>query len=316
MKRILAVDIGGTNSRFAACTLGEDGVLQMEKTLWLPTQDVDSFGCLLGRLEESGFTLSPRDADAIVVAMAGIVERQGRYCKLSNGQWAVDLDELGQEGRRAWLINDFEAQGFACLSAAVDVQVVQEGCAAPGAPVAVLGAGTGFGKCLLVCDEAGRYRTMPSEGGHALFPFVDRQEWLFAEGILQETGRSQVIGDLVLSGTGLRLLHQFHTGERLTAREVSAGLEQNEVVLEWFARFYGRACRNYALETLALGGVHITGGIAAGNPILLQHPAFMREFTSSDVHGHLLCSIPVKLYRNEESGLWGAAVYAMHRLTT
>jgi glucokinase len=319
MERILAVDIGGTNSRFAAFVLQADGTLKFEDSLWLSTQGAQSFPALLAELENRGFSLLPRDADVMVLAVAGAVEKKGRYCKISNASWAVDLDEVAQTFgiARGRLINDFEAQAYACLSEAVhDAVTVQHGVAEDGAPIAVVGGGTGLGKCLLVCDGVGRYITVPSEGGHSVFPFVGREELEFAEFILRETGRPQVIGDLVVTGTGLRLLHQFHTGERLSSREVSRKLEGDSVVLEWFARFYGRACHDYVLETMALGGLYIAGGLASGNPGLVTHHAFVQEFVQSDVHGHLLCKVPVRLNRNEESGLWGAAVCGVQMLRT
>ncbi|MFV0421850.1 glucokinase [Oleidesulfovibrio sp.] len=319
MKRILAIDIGGTNSRFAAFRLDDGGVLHFDDSVWLSTQDAGSFDGLLSELAEKGFSLLPKDADVMVAAVAGAIEKSGTYCKISNASWAVDLGTVcGKFAiRRGRLVNDFEAQAFACLSDAVaNAETVLEGTAVDAAPVAVIGGGTGLGKCLLVCDGVGRYITVPSEGGHSVFPFVNREEMEFAEFVRSTTGRPQVIGDLVVTGTGLRLLHQFHTGEKMSSREVAKKLDQHPVVLEWFARFYGRACHDYVLETMALGGVYIAGGLASGNPVLVMHPEFGREFVLSDVHGHLLKNVPVKLNRNEESGLWGAAVCGVQMLKT
>jgi glucokinase len=82
--------------------------------------------------------------------------------------------------------------------------------------------------------------------------------------------------------------------------------------VEWFARFYGRACRLYALHTLALGGVYITGGMALRLPVL-THPAFAEEFRHSAAHRPLLEKIPVWHVRKPQAGLWGAALYGLLR---
>ncbi|MFQ8737648.1 MAG: glucokinase [Bilophila wadsworthia] len=44
--------------------------------------------------------------------------------------------------------------------------------------------------------------------------------------------------------------------------------------LRWYARFYARACRNWALSTLCTGGLFITGGIALRNPLVTECAAF------------------------------------------
>ena len=84
--------------------------------------------------------------------------------------------------------------------------------------------------------------------------------------------------------------------------------------LEWASRFYARVCRNYVLETLALGGLYIAGGVAAKTQELLTHQAFEKEFRSSDTLADLLAKVPVSLIRDENSGLWGAAVLALQKL--
>jgi glucokinase len=73
-------------------------------------------------------------------------------------------------------------------------------------------------------------------------------------------------------------------------------------------------CRNYALETLSLGGLYIAGGVAARNPELIQRTAFRKEFRSSDTLTHILEKIPVFLITDQNSGLWGAAQFGLQKL--
>jgi glucokinase len=120
--------------------------------------------------------------------------------------------------------------------------------------------------------------------------------------------------EFIVSGSGLSLIHQYLAGEKLTPAEINDGVAHNSETLDWAARFYGRACRNYALQVLARGGVYIAGGVAAKMPILVTHPAFERQFTYSKTMASLLQEIPVYLNANEESGLWGAAFLAAQKL--
>lgn len=340
--RVLAADIGGTNSRFALYEtdgLARGDVPRPQDRLCgvrLPTARAASFADLLRRAaaEEPGLFAPPQasGADAsgagaippalLVLAVAGPV-RDGRRCTPPNIPWAVDLDDPALRAPDmpplppVLLINDFVAQAYACLRpAALDVVDVLAGHSVPDAPTAVVGAGTGLGKCLLLPPSGVGMppRALPSEGGHALFPFTDEREMTFAAFVRAHTGR-QVIGDLVVSGPGLRLLHAFHTGQWLEPAEVTARLmscgddDDLRSVLAWFARFYGRACRDYVLETLALGGLFIAGGVAAAMPALVTHPAFAEAFRQSDTHADLLRGVPVRLVCSPDAGLLGAALY-------
>ncbi|GFM35754.1 glucokinase [Desulfovibrio psychrotolerans] len=306
--RILAADIGGTNSRFAAYIL-ESGTLRREDSVWLSTTNAESFAGLLDQLAKSSLPLTPQEADVIVLGVAGPV-RERRRVTPPNIAWDIDLDLLpaAYGMQDALLVNDFLAQAYACVSPALHAaRTVLPGNAVPGAPVAVMGAGTGFGHALLLETAPGHFRAVPSEGGHAHFPFVGKEEFAFADFLREETGRRQVVGDMVITGSGIRNLHTFLTGERLTSREVTAKIKPDSPVLEWFARLFGRACHDFVLQTLAFGGLVLTGGVAAGTPDVALHPAFAEEFTASDTHGALLKNVPVRLNTDEEFGLWGAA---------
>lgn len=315
MKKILAADIGGTNSRFAAFTL-QGTTLRHERSIWLSTSAADSFEHLLDLLSNSNFELQPPKADAAVFGVAGPVV-DGLHSSPPNIQWDIDLTALPKKLQcsSALLINDFLAQAYAAFTPAFeDATEVVSGTAATNCPVAILGAGTGLGKSILVPDGKGKYIPVPSEGGHSFFPFMTKEELEYADFIRKKTGSAKVIQEHVLSGSGLEHLFEFHTGEKATSHKVVSHFTEYPVVLEWFARFYGRVCHNFVLDTFALGGLYITGGIAAGNPIVIQQKEFEESFRNCEQYGNILCNVPIKINENEESGLWGAARYAADHL--
>jgi glucokinase len=140
------------------------------------------------------------------------------------------------------------------------------------------------------------------------------RECAFQTFLLKECGGSDVTGNMVVSGSGLSYLHRFLTGRTREPEEVVQEFASFPETLLWASRFYARACRNYVLETLALGGLYIAGGVAARAPELLRHSGFEREFRSSDTMSHLLAHVPVYLISDENSGLWGCAVLAVQTL--
>ena len=306
-KHILAADIGGTHSRFGHFTLSASGALELENTVWARTNDAESFLALLDGLPEAGFDLAPGDTDAAVFAVPGAVV--GRRISFANIAWDLDLDRVEQAYglSRAACINDFLAQAHGCALLAEEAEVVLPGTMDPHRIQAVIGAGTGFGHALLVPLEGGSHLALPSEGGHAAVSFFGEEEHAYADFLCRRTGENYVRGDTVLSGSGLASLHRFLTGEERSPAEVGALLTAKSRTTELFARFYGRAVRDYALTTLAVGGVYISGGVAAKNPLVVTHPAFAREFYDSPPLGGLLQGIAVRLVRNPQTGLIGAA---------
>lgn len=311
MASILAADIGGTHSRFAVFeTAGGEPV--MGDVLWLDTGAASSFAMLLDQARAGGFPLAA-GFDAAVLAVAGPVSG-GKSSRLSNVPWGVDLREVDLGARTAWLVNDFTAQAYACRTRALDgAKIIQQGRAEPDAVIGVIGAGTGLG-CSALIPTAGGWSALSSEGGHMAFPFVGPDEARYEEFNRREGGRGRAEGDTVVSGPGLRLLHRHLTGQWLSPGEISASIGKESDTARWFARFYGRACRNWAMAVMPRGGLVIAGGVAAKNPMLVTLPEFLEEFHTSHVHADFLRSLPVVLNANEHSGLYGAAFCGMQRL--
>lgn len=313
MARFLAADIGGTNSRFALFD-DADERLAIEDSIWLETHGAASFPELLEQLWSSDFSVRPGGFDSAVLAVPGAV-RHGVECPyLPNAPWGVDLREVDLGCPKACLINDFAAQAFSCRTHAVeDAMVIQPGKADDKAVIGVIGAGTGLGYSALIPDDSG-WAALPSEGGHMAFPFITEEEFRYGQFNVLESGRNWAEGDSVVTGLGLKLIHKYLTGEDISPREISERITPDSDTTRWYARFYARACRDWAIALMCEGGLYIAGGIAAKNPMLVSVPEFLEEFHNSHVYRDFLHSVPIKLNTNEESGLLGAGFYARQLL--
>jgi glucokinase len=267
-------------------------------------------------LVDSDFPLNPQDADVVVAALAGPV-LHGTYCKPTNLAWDVDFSNSRERYgvRLGRLLNDFAAQAYACRTDAVaEAKVIQAAKIDHSAAIGAIGAGTGLGHCALIPTGEGGFIAAPSEAGHTAFAFSGEREKAFELFVMEKTNKPYAFGDTVVTGLGLSLIHEFLTGEALAPKEVGARLAHSPETAEWFARFYGRACRHYALNILCFGGLYITGGVAAKNPILVTHEAFLTEFLNSPTQRAVLESIPVFHNDNENSGLYGAALFGQNLL--
>jgi glucokinase len=316
MNTILTADIGGTNSRFGLFSIDSGGELSLAESIWLRTSDAGSFPELIDNLKNSAFSFTPNSADIVVLAIAGPVENRVRS-KPPLIAWDIDISKADRDFgfKKCFLINDFIAQAFACCSPIAEAaEKILPGSPAPDSVTAVIGAGTGLGKAAIMPDGKGGFIALPSEGGHTNFPFVSAHEFEYQQFLLKERKDQYITGNTVVSGQGLSYLHHFLTGRKLEPSEVVNEFSLYPETLEWTSRFYARVCRNYVLETLAMAGLYIAGGVAARTPELLRHPVFEKEFRNSDTLSGLLAKIPVSLIRDEDSGLWGGAVFARQKL--
>ncbi len=316
MLKVLAADIGGTNSRFATFLLPDGGQAKLLTQTVLESRASKSFGELMSVLRTSEFGADMDDVNCFVIAITGPVQG-GTYCRSVNLPWDVDLkrDKDVLPLCPAWLINDFLAQAFATLSpAGATVEQVQAGDKRSGEVVSVIGAGTGLGKAFLVPDHSGHYIGCSSEGGHENFaPETDEDIELMKFGC-RRFDSPYVVWDDITSGRGLSLMHEFLYQERLAPHEVAAKFSSAPKTVDLFSRTYGRLCRNFALETLPYGGLYIAGGIAARNPQIVLSDVFRDAFVASKSYSELLKKIPVFLFDDGDSGLWGAAWYGRERI--
>lgn len=333
IKTILAADIGGTHSRFAlfrldtrAATLFE-GLSQIRGTRFATTS-VTGTAHMMRVLAESrgadgGFFMpgssSPVSIDAAVFGIPGpatladisIEPPDGEVCYCPNVKWPLEsapvIEALG--GAPVRFINDFVANGFACamLPGVIDARVVLPGEDRPRFPKAVIGAGTGLGHCLILPGPVPI--VAGSEAGHTLFSFTLDEEDLYRF-LVSAHGTDRIDGDMVVAGKGLANLYAYCTGKKVHPHEVPPLAAENERVMELIARLYGRAVQHYILNTLPLGGVFITGGLANSLPGVLTHPAFAAELREKNPMGQSLGAIPVMHVRNTDTGLWGAAACA------
>ena len=322
MHTILVTDIGGTHSRFALFRLTPSSAknrmpVELLFEQWFASLDFSGFPELLKHalhfLQEHCPALweNGKQIKLMVIAAAGpLVEGS---CFVPNLSWTISPQDVHEHlgATPVLLLNDFAAQGYACLFPdAVAGSVVRQGNAVPDAPVAVVGAGTGFGQALILPGHPPRI--LASEGGHNEFPFVGKEEEAFATFMRGRLGTDNIIGDMVVSGNGLAALFSYHSGRQASPAEATARIQECPEALAWFARFYGRLCRHYVLGTLAQGGLYITGGMALRVPVL-RHPAFEASFTTSAAHHSILHALPVWHIETPQAGLFGAAIYgALH----
>jgi len=314
--KILAADIGGTNSRFAAVEMTSPSNIMMSELFIFPTalKSIRSLGDLLGHFRENA-PLELADLDqyqAITLGVAGAVN-QGK-ATLPNIGWDIDLASF-KHSKPIFLLNDFYAQAHAFLDKDMlnSLHTVRQGSCPGSGSIAVVGAGTGLGHAALIPFAGGRL-VFGSESGHGTFAFHGQQERDIESFFLARKGHTWISSDDVVCGSGAALIHECLTGRKVSPAEALADPDGHSLSCKLFSRFYARACRNYCLAILPVERLVITGGIAAKNQHLLECQEFSDEFNDASHYRHLFEKIPIYLNTDQGLGIKGAAIHAWLQL--
>lgn len=295
----LCGDIGGTHARLAPFDSGALG----EVRKYVSGDHRDATALVVTWMRETG--LRPT---AACLGIAGPVI--GNQCVATNLPWDLDGALLSEAlGFPVLLINDFHAaaRGVSRLGESDRVQV-GGGLPVMGAPVGVIGAGTGLGQAIVVGGSV-----VAGEGGHAEFGAGTVREAALAVWLMERHGRAS--WEHVLSGPGLVRLARFTLEEG--GLEVPAWLDHPNApqrvmetmpdVVEWFAELYGAEAGNLALRSLAHGGVYVCGGIAPRMLPTLLAGGFRRRFEAKGKVGAAIAAVPVFVVTHPALGLLGAA---------
>lgn len=308
---LLAADIGGTSTRLLLCAKEGRGWTVHRQTV-LASGDYPTFEAALAH-----FLLPGDDVEAACLAVAGPVLHQ--RCAVTHLPWVLDAAALqAHYGFPVVLINDFVAMayGLPALSPQ-DVLTLQPGEPQPGAAQLLVGAGTGLGIATRI-NGKGQVYVVESEGGHADFaPHGPQQLALHAD--LQER-LGEVLLETIVSGRGLQNIYRHTSGFSehalsMQAGEISTAAQQGDdaavAAMQLFIECYGSTAGNLALINVPMGGVYITGGVAAKNVAFLNDGRFIAAFRDKPHMHALLEKVPVYVVLNEKLGLLGAAEHAV-----
>jgi glucokinase len=232
--------------------------------------------------------------------------------------------------KRATLINDLDAIANAVPHlVGEDIRTLIPGSPVPCGAMAVIAPGTGLGEGFLTWDGA-RYRSHPSEGGHASFApaddlqigllryLMDRLGHVSFERVCSGIGIPNIYNFLKESGAGeepVWLTEQLSIAVDPTPVIVNAGLDPDrdcelcQLTLDVFISILGAEAGNLALKVLATGGVFIGGGIPPRILArLVDNPRFVEAFRDKGRFSDVLSQVPVHLIMHPRAALVGAAV--------
>jgi glucokinase len=314
---LVAVDIGGTNARFAKARITDRGAIHLDPEVTLATHDHASFQTAWEAFAQRAGQLPP----AAAIAIAGPIGDPGdphRVIRFTNNPWTLSparlTRDLGLD--RLTLVNDFGAVGHAVACAGVEHFIHLAGPDAPlptNGTLSVVGPGTGLGVAHVWRDGT-TIHVQATEGGHISFAPLDAVEDALLARLRARHNRVSI--ERVVSGPGIVDIYETlaaREGRNLAALDDRTiwqhGLEGGDslaaAAVERFCLSLGSAAGDYALAHGAVGVV-IAGGLGLRIKDSLLASGFASRFTAKGRFQEMLSKLPVKLITHPQPGLLGA----------
>ena len=306
----LVGDIGGTHARWAWLPRAGAPLQQVQ------VQPCARSASLLASAREylAAHRLGQPRAAAIGIA----TPVTGDEVRMTNHPWHFSISELQRAlgVERCLVINDFTALALSLpVLGADEVRAVGRGTAVAGAPIGLLGPGTGLGVSGLLPAPDGRFVTLSGEGGHVTLAATDDRE---AAVLALLRGRfGHVSAERVLSGGGLvNLYDALARLDGVAPRELQPADVTRAAVdgsdphgaqaVRLFARVLGNVDGNLALTLGARGGIYIGGGIVPRLGAAFDDESFRQGFEHKGRFAGYLAAIPTWVITAATPALVGA----------
>jgi glucokinase len=310
---VLVGDVGGTHARFALVDALGPPPWPIRSRLDASVEFATLSQALRSYVDHAGIARLPSVA---VLAVAGPVADGS--VTFTNRGWHTSEQELRGFGfSQALLLNDFAALALAADTLRGDNlrTIGPELSGVSGAPLSLVGPGTGFGvSCLVRCGS--RAVALTTEAGHMGFAPAGGEEIEVLRVLTERFERVSV--ERVLSGPGLENLYQAlaqvngREAPEFTAPEISARAQDGDAdcraALELFCAIFGAVAGDIALAHGSLGGVFLAGGVAQKLAPILMQSQFRARFESKGRLSSFVESIPTRLILDSDAAtLIGAA---------
>ncbi|MBE1236222.1 glucokinase [Phaeovibrio sulfidiphilus] len=295
----LIADIGATNARFALTT--PEGGWTHRRVY--SCADFSAFADAIRAYYRDVLPPGAPAPTAAAVALPGPVV--GDTIHLTNlGHWTFSIRDMAAEfGFEPFLVvNDFQANALAVRHLGAD-DCLDLGGGAPksGAPIAVIGPGTGLGVSLLLPSG----ETVATEGGHVTLPVTTAREVRVAQALAGRFGHAAA--ERAVSGPGLvNLAHAVReidglapvpdeTPQQVMTDGLAGTCPVRAEAVSLFHAFLGAVCGNLVLTTGALGGLWLMGGILPRNPQALAGSLFPERYAAKGRFRPYLEGVPRRL---------------------
>ena len=296
-KKVLLMDIGGTNLRSAIADIGTSDLLNPQKVI---TSNLDSFDDIV----QSFLTEEPL-IDHIVFSVAG--PKINNSITMTNREFTLNADEVLQRFNLSscHVLNDWESIGYSLsLIRSDEMTCLSQGYKFNDTAL-IIGPGTGLGASLVISDDI----VLPTEIGNSILSI----ESLMVSSALQASKNFNVIEDLI-SGKGISNIYRHFSGVDKSSEDILLAYEDDELArksIDQFLISLAQFLSELALAYIPGNGIYLAGGLMRSLRSLIITEDFIGNFlvNRKPMHRNLLEKISINLIEKEMTCLHGNLNY-------
>ena len=294
MNKILLLDLGGTNLRYALSEVGSAEVIDTKKIALDTISNFDDY------IED---LVKKFNIHSMIISAAG--PKVNGVISMTNRDLVIDEQALKVKFNlhECVLLNDWESIGYSLSNIQdVEIEFIKKGNPF-NSNTFFIGPGTGLGAALKVQDG----QVIPTEIGNT----TGLTKSLLNNYLIDDNFSKFITLEDVVSGSAISSIYEYKTGNSITSegviRLLKEGDKNAETVIKGFTKSLAEVISDMALTFIAGNGVYIAGSLMRTIVELMDKDLFIEHFIGSKkgIHLELLEKMPIGMINREHACLQG-----------
>ena len=289
MNKLLLIDIGGTNMRYATAYSDSDEISSINKKAFNETTFYEN-------LEE---LIKEHNINTLIMSVAG--PKIDNSITMTNKNFSFNQDKLKEKFKlkECYLLNDWESIAYSYGYIKESIKIIQNG-KTYNNNLLFLGPGTGLGAAFSMNEVV-----LPTELGNTK-NFIESLKKNF-KNVTFEASRLEDI----ISGSGISKIYETLTHEKLSAEEIFKKFLDKEpdalFVINGFIKSLSQTLSDLALSFLPGKGILLAGSLSRSIYTHFNEQNFFKPFINNNtgMHFDILKNTPIGVITKERTPLYG-----------
>ena len=289
MNKLLLIDIGGTNMRYATAYSDSDEISSINKKVFNEATFYEN-------LEE---LIKEHNINTLIMSVAG--PKIDNSITMTNKNFSFNQDKLKEKFKlkECYLLNDWESIAYSYGYIKESIKIIQNG-KTYNNNLLFLGPGTGLGAALSMNEVV-----LPTELGNTK-NFIESLKKNF-KNVTFEASRLEDI----ISGSGISKIYETLTHEKLSAEEIFKKFLDKEpdalFVINGFIKSLSQTLSDLALSFLPGKGILLAGSLSRSIYTHFNEQNFFKPFINNNtgMHFDILKNTPIGVITKERTPLYG-----------
>ncbi len=289
MNKLLLIDIGGTNMRYATAYSDSDEISSINKKVFNEVTFYEN-------LEE---LIKEHNINTLIMSVAG--PKIDNSITMTNKNFSFNQDKLKEKFKlkECYLLNDWESIAYSYGYIKESIKIIQNG-KTYNNNLLFLGPGTGLGAAFSMNEVV-----LPTELGNTK-NFIESLKKNF-KNVTFEASRLEDI----ISGSGISKIYETLTHEKLSAEEIFKKFLDKEpdalFVINGFIKSLSQTLSDLALSFLPGKGILLAGSLSRSIYTHFNEQNFFKPFINNNtgMHFDILKNTPIGVITKERTPLYG-----------